>query len=602
MNLDDINANELKWSEEVYRIFGFEPDSVEVNNDLFFSCVHPDDRQRLKQEVARSITENIPYSIEHRIIRPDGSERIVHEHAVIQRDKEGNPERMVGAVQDITDFIKTLEERNELLAVLGQETDTLRTIITSVPEEIWVFDRDGKLLFVNPAVNRGLGIDNTINLSLDNLLPLLDVRNLDGTPRKPKEEILQRSLQGETVNGEEMVRHLKTGEYRYRSYHSAPLKDSEGLIFGVVMVINDITERRNTEEKIKELLSLSQRRTAELNTILESIPDALYIGTVEGMTHVNKKGLELLGEESLSSMKKNIGELAKRFNVRWPDTGVPLTEKELQFARALNGETVTEEVLATNLKTGEDIYLRVAAAPVIENGKVIAAIAVDSDLTEMKKVEETIKSSLREKEVLLRELYHRTKNNMQVISSLLGLKAADVNDEKTTSILEDMKTRIQAIALVHQKLYQSQNLSRVNIRDYVTDLINLLKASHLVDNKRISFKCELDDINVLIDTAVPCGLIINELITNSIKYAFPGKNKGVISVIFKRIEGDLIELSVSDNGIGLDGSNPEENYNLGLKLFHIIAEDQLQAETELDTSKGLSWTIRFKDILYDERI
>jgi PAS domain S-box-containing protein len=601
-DLENINSNNLKWSEEVYHIFGFEPYSVEVTNELFFNCVHPDDRERLKKEVAKAIEENVPYEAEHRIIRPDGTERIVKEHAVVRQNNDGKPECIMGAVQDITDFKKSLEERNKLFSDLQQETKTLRTIITSVPDEIWVFDREGELLFVNPAVINGLGFDDTDNFKIETFLSKLDIRTLDGTVREPNTSVLKQSLKGETVSGDEMVRHLKTGEFRYRHYHSAPMKDSKGDVFGVVIVVNDITERRKTEEKIKELLILSQRRSAELNTIIESIPDALFIGTKAGMTHVNKKGLELFGEETLESMKERIGELAIKFNVRWPDTGEPLREEELQFARALSGETITEEVLATNLKTGKDIYLRVAAAPVIENGEVIAAVAVDSDITEMKIKEETIKASLSEKEVLLKELYHRTKNNMQVISSLLGLKAADVDDEKTTAILEDMKNRIQAIALVHQKLYQSKNLSRVNVREYITDLIDLLKASHLVNQTRIKFKLELDEISVLIDTAVPCGLIINELISNSLKYAFPDKKDGTISIRFKRIEGDLIELQVSDNGIGLRSSDIEGRYNLGLKLFHIIAEDQLQAETSMDNSDGLKWTIRFKDILYDERI
>jgi PAS domain S-box-containing protein len=410
--IDDLNSNPLRWSEEVYRIFGYEPFSVTVTNDLFFHHVHPDDHNKVREQVARAISEKIPYSVEHRIITKDGSEKIVYEHAVLKMDKDGNLQCMMGAVQDITEF--------------------------------------------------------------------------------------------------------------------------------------------------KNTLAMYQRLTSELNTIIESIPDALYIGTREGMTHVNKKGLELFGVDSLSEMKERISELSRRFNVRWPDTGIPLNEEELQFTKALNGETITEEVLATNVKTGQDIYLRVAAAPVIENGRVIAAVAVDSDITAMKKAQESIEASLNEKEVLLRELYHRTKNNMQVISSLLGLKAADVNDPLTTSILEDMKNRIQAIALVHQKLYQSQNLSRVNIREYITDLTDLLKSSYLVNPDQIDFRLELDEISVLIDTAVPCGLIINELISNSLKYAFPEGRKGAICIRFLRVEDDIIELEVSDNGIGIT-DDPKEN-------------------------------------------
>jgi PAS domain S-box-containing protein len=597
---DDINSNPLRWSDEVYRIFGYEPFSVTVTNDLFFSHVHPDDRERVKEEIARSLNDNIPYSIEHRIIRSDGSERIVNEHAVIKKNKKGTPKRILGAVQDITEFKESLQERNELLVNLGLETDRLNTIIASVPDEIWVYDKKGNLQFINPAVKNNLGIEEINNLNIEKILSLLEIRNLDGTLRSPGTSILRRTLNGESVSGDEMVRHQKTGETRFRHYHSAPLKDSSGEIFGAVIIVSDITKRRMYEEKITELLSFSEKRTAELKTIIESIPEGVFIGGKEGFTQINRKGLNMFGIDSIDQIKDYGEKLARELNLRWADSGIPLKKHELQFPRALNGETMTEEVLAKNLKTGEDIYVRVAAAPVIHNGKIIAAVAIDSDLTEMRKVQETIKASLNEKDVLLRELYHRTKNNMQVISSLLGLKAADIEDETTKGILEDMKNRIHAIALVHQKLYQSQNLSRVNIPEYVTDLIDLIKKSFLVDDK-VRFDLELDDISVLIDTAVPCGLIINELISNSLKYAFPGESNGIIRVRFVRINNDLIELEVSDNGIGFTKED-EHKYNLGLKLFHIIAEDQLQAETSLNTKDGVSWTVRFKDILYDERI
>jgi PAS domain S-box-containing protein len=601
-NKKDLNANPLYWSEEVYNIFGLDKEKTTVTNELFFNAVHPDDREKVAGEVAKSLAEKNAYNVEHRIIRPDGTERIVVEHAELRVDRDGNPECLVGAVHDITKFRRTLNQRDDLVIELGKETNILRAIIESVPDEIWVFDKKAELMFANPAVKKGLGFKELKDLSLDKVLTALEIRHLDGTLRNPEESAVFRSLKGEEFSGDEMVRHLETGEYRYRHFHSAPMRDKDGEIFGAVIIVTDVTEQKIIEEKIRDLLKTSQRRTAELNAIIESIPDAVFIGTAQGMTQVNRNGLELLGADSLADLQSRIGYLGEKFNVRRLDTGMLLKEEELQFYRALQGETVVEEVMATNVKTGKDIVLRVASAPIKDNGEVIGAVAVDSDITDMKNIEMSIKASLKEKEVLLRELYHRTKNNMQVISSLLGLKAADIKDDKITVILEDMKNRIQAIALVHQKLYQSQNLSRVNIRDYVSDLINLLKSSHLIENGRIKFDLDLDDISVLIDTAVPCGLIINELISNSLKYAFPDGRKGNINISFKRIDGDLIELRISDNGVGMNGDMTEENYNLGLRLFNIIAEDQLQAETSLETSSGVSWSVKFRDILYDERI
>ena len=230
-------------------------------------------------------------------------------------------------------------------------------------------------------------------------------------------------------------------------------------------------------------------------------------------------------------------------------------------------------------------------------------IAIFEDITESKIAENTIRASLKEKEVLLRELYHRTKNNMQVVSSLIGLKSASIKDEQMISILQEMKNRIQTIALVHQKLYQSQNLSRVDLKEYITDLVSLLVNSYAVEQDKITFSLDLENINVLIDTAVPCGLIINELISNSFKHAFPGDMKGNIFVQLKKHEEDTIELVVSDNGIGIpDGFSLFEKNTLGMQVFYNIATDQLMGDVKVNSNHGLTFTIHFKDVSYEERV
>jgi two-component sensor histidine kinase len=219
----------------------------------------------------------------------------------------------------------------------------------------------------------------------------------------------------------------------------------------------------------------------------------------------------------------------------------------------------------------------------------------------------TWKVSLRifqkEKEVLLRELYHRTKNNMQVISSLLGIKADLSSDESVKSILNDMGGRIRTISLVHQKLYQSKNLSRIDLSDYIRDLANLLIDSFSSLSSRVSLNLNLENVNVLIDTAIPCGLIINELITNSLKYAFPGDLEGEIIIRLHKTKDDLITLNISDNGIGIpDGKDIYNGETLGIQLLTSIVEHQLLGKILFDCNKGVSCTISFKDSLFMERV
>jgi two-component sensor histidine kinase len=230
-------------------------------------------------------------------------------------------------------------------------------------------------------------------------------------------------------------------------------------------------------------------------------------------------------------------------------------------------------------------------------------VELTTQLTHIKVIEEKIKTALQEKEVLLRELYHRTKNNMQVINSLLGLRGELAREDSVKSILNDMKNRIQAIALVHQKLYQSKNLSRVDLKDYITEFTQLLMKSYSSVDKNIELKLDLESINVLIDTAVPCGLTINELLSNSFKYAFPEDREGAIYIGLHRYQTGNIELIVSDNGIGLpDGTSLITGNTIGSQLIYSIVEGQLNGELNMETKNGISCTIKFNDEIIKERI
>ncbi|MDR3610808.1 MAG: histidine kinase dimerization/phosphoacceptor domain -containing protein [Ignavibacteriaceae bacterium] len=206
---------------------------------------------------------------------------------------------------------------------------------------------------------------------------------------------------------------------------------------------------------------------------------------------------------------------------------------------------------------------------------------------------------IEERKMLMRELYHRTKNNLQVISSLLRIKSDLVENDDMKNILEDMGNRIQTIALVHQKLYQSKSLSHIDLKDFITDLSSLLMSSYSLYQKKVIIELFLDSIVVSIDKAIPCGLIINELISNSLKYAFPGDRKGRIMIHLHKSDDGTTEINISDDGIGIPDDNKFMEMNtLGMLLLKSIAEEQLQGKLSIETNNGVSSTIRFKDILY----
>jgi two-component system, sensor histidine kinase PdtaS len=171
------------------------------------------------------------------------------------------------------------------------------------------------------------------------------------------------------------------------------------------------------------------------------------------------------------------------------------------------------------------------------------------DISERKRLEELVESQLNEKKVLLQEVHHRVKNNLQTISSLLSLQASHA-DDSVRQVLTECQTRVQAMALIHEKLYQSQNLSNVNFQDYITDLAGHLYRSYTNSTQRIAIRLECAPIHLGIDMAIPCALILNEILSNSLKHAFPGNRTGEIRVRTQLREGRIL-LEISDNGIGL---------------------------------------------------
>jgi two-component sensor histidine kinase len=228
--------------------------------------------------------------------------------------------------------------------------------------------------------------------------------------------------------------------------------------------------------------------------------------------------------------------------------------------------------------------------------------SVSREITERKQAEEHLRKSLREKEILLRELHHRTKNNMQVISSLLDLHSINIDDKNIFNIIKEVQNRIKSIALVHEKLYQAKDLSDVNLRDYITDFAHALLKSYEVSKGRISLKVDVDDIFLSLETITPCGMIISEVVSNSLKYAFPGSKKGKITIGCHSTGGE-VKLRISDNGIGLpEGLDFRNAKSLGFKLINRLAEDQLRGTVEQEGGKGTAFLIKFREIKRHENI
>ena len=318
-------------------------------------------------------------------------------------------------------------------------------------------------------------------------------------------------------------------------------------------------------------------------TIIESIGDGVIV--LDSQDHIidlNPSAQHLMG----CTASEKIGQSIKAV---WPGLSDSVLSDSVQ---STDRESVTQEI-GVDVK-GEPRIFDIRTSSLLDwRGRINNRVIVVRDITERRQSEEKIRVSLREKEILLREIHHRVKNNLQIISSLLNLQSKYVRDKRDLEMMRESQDRIRSMALIHEKLYKSESLADIDSREYVTDLTRELMRLYGTKSD-ISLKIEVEDVFLDIDTAIPCGLIINELVSNCLKHAFPGGKSGEITVRLRSLDGKT-ELLVSDNGVGIpEDMNPFEAESLGLRLVTILAEDQLEGDIGLDRSKGTSFYITFK--------
>jgi len=225
----------------------------------------------------------------------------------------------------------------------------------------------------------------------------------------------------------------------------------------------------------------------------------------------------------------------------------------------------------------------------------IANEQLREEITERKKAEDQIRASLKEKEVLLQEVHHRVKNNMQIICSLFSLQSGHIKDKQSFEIFESSQNRVKSMAIIHERFYQSEDMSRIDFAKYTQSLMSHLFSAHGINPGAVKLNLKIKDVFLDLNTAIPCGLIINELVSNSLKHAFPDDKKGKMNIAMRSLKGNEIELLVSDNGVGLPKKvDFRKTDSLGLHLVNLLAEGQLHGDIKLDRTKGTSFHIKFK--------
>ncbi len=342
---------------------------------------------------------------------------------------------------------------------------------------------------------------------------------------------------------------------------------------------NEIAERRRAEAALTE--SEEQYRM-----LAEASPEMIYYvdgaGTVR---YINRAAAGMFNAAPGDLEGKNISEL-------FPPH---LAQRHVEAVREVirSGRTLYSEVLES-FPSG-DIWIEARLSPIRNSaGTVIGALGLSQDITERKQAEEQIQASLREKEVLLREVHHRVKNNFQIIVSLLSLQARNIESDDTTRIFNDSINRIRAMALVHESLYRSSDISEIDFASYIRTISEEIFDNYASIDRRPEFRLDIDEIRLAVDQAIPCGLIVNELITNSLKYAFPaGSEPGRVMVSLKCCENDTASLMVADDGVGMpEGFSAAQSQTLGIELVMLLAK-QIQGSWAIDRAGGTAWSITF---------
>jgi PAS domain S-box-containing protein len=347
----------------------------------------------------------------------------------------------------------------------------------------------------------------------------------------------------------------------------------------IMATVEVALHKKDMERRLRE----SEER---FRAIFETARDCIFIkDRFLRYTHVNP-AVERLFESPASKL---IGRTdAELFG---EEAGAHLTEVD---SRVLGGEVIEQEH-SKPIKAVSVVFDVVKVPLHNAAGQIVGLCGIARDITERKRTEEQIEASLKEKEVLLREIHHRVKNNLAVISSMLDLQARRIEDERLKAAFQESQTRISSMGFIHETLYQSENLAAINLKQYVSGLVKSLSGIYGAAAARIAVRVEAEDTSLGIDQSVPCGLLINELTTNAFKHAFPDGGPGEVRIEARSASDNEIILIISDNGVGLsEDIDLRKTETLGLLLVTTLVDDQLKGTLEVSREKGTQFTIRFK--------
>jgi PAS domain S-box-containing protein len=504
----------------------------------------------------------IPKPLRFEWIQKDGTKR-TSEAYISPLKKEGKIAEILAIAMDITEQKRT----EDTLRINEQKYSNL---FHHSNDAIIIHDQDGNILDVNKRAMELFGLKKSEILE----------RKVPDLHPESELEISKKAFQTVKKDGFvnfECLFQKKNKEVFPAEVSSSLFKvGSQRLIQGVV---RDITERKKAEH----VLSESEKK---FRSLVENANDAIYIITHQGFQYVNPAFEQLSGYTSKEVCKKTFD----FWNIIHPDDVKMIKDREA--ARKEGKDVPSRYEFRILAKDGKTKIVEPATVSIGEKGEA-KVIGILRDVTERRQTEEQIRTSLREKDVLLREIHHRVKNNMQIISSLLRLQSRLIKDRKMVEMFKESQNRIRSMALIHEKLYQTDDLSRINFAEYIRSLTVHLFHTYRVNPNIVKMNTEVEEVYLSINKAIPCGLVINELVSNALKHAFPEGKKGEIQIKLYSNRTSRTKLVVSDDGIGLpENLNIREPDTLGLQLVNDLVK-QIEGTIKLDTVKGTTFYISF---------
>lgn len=467
---------------------------------------------------------------------------------------------------------KSNEDKNDHQLIQGNEF--LNAVLESLNHPFYVIDaNDYSIKLANTAAQFGTLQDSSkcYNLTHSREEPCAD----DEHPC-----VLKKIKKTGKPVIEEHIHFDNDGNPRIFEVHGYPLFDSKGSVAQIIEYNLDITDRKRTEDSLRDAHQL-------LETIFEHTHILIaYMDTQFNFIRVNKSyAMADNREPSFFPGKNHFSLYPNRENEEIFHMTVKNGKPHYEFAKPFVYADFPERGISFwdwNLIPVKDV-----------KGKVYGLILTLQNVTERREAEKKIEESLREKELLLKEIHHRIKNNLAVIHSLLKLQSGYIKEERYKDVLNDSMARIRTMGLIHERLYRSEDLSKIVFSDYLEDMIDDIYTSYELSSRKVLLKKDIERITLGLESAVPCGLIVNELLSNCMKHAFPEGRKGIINVILRVNEKNYIELIVRDNGVGiakdLDLSNMD---SLGLALVNSLVE-QIEGELELKRENGTEFKISF---------